>query len=153
MITHNPEAEKALLVLPEGTAVRVEGITGVLVFSPYPENYEEIKDSVYSYIMGCDPYGDTEDEQLENGLYDCLEDYRKQENGEEVDIDENTPSANYLHIFHRYHNDYEFGISWLLEEDDNVDPRDYGKPSTKKGTPVSCYEHAAGVYELISNRE
>lgn len=150
MITHNQEAEKALLALPEGTAVRVKGIIGVLVFSPYPENYEEIKDSVYNYIMGCDPWGDDEDEQLANGLYDCLEDYRKQENGEDLDIDEDMPPEKHLHIFHRYHNEFEFGIQHLQQEDDNVFPRNYGKPSVKKNTTVVCYEHAAGVYELIS---
>ena len=32
MIIHNIEAEKVLMVLPEGTAVTVDGIVGKLIF-------------------------------------------------------------------------------------------------------------------------
>jgi hypothetical protein len=36
MIKHNIEEEAKLMVLPEGTSVTVEGITGKLTIKPYP---------------------------------------------------------------------------------------------------------------------
>jgi hypothetical protein len=40
MIKHNIEERQSLWLLPEGTSVTVEGITGKLTIKPYPAGYE-----------------------------------------------------------------------------------------------------------------
>ena len=42
-----------------------------------------------------------------------------------------------------------FGISHLQPYDYNVNPRDIGKPSIKKGTPVVCFDYPAKRYIIL----
>jgi hypothetical protein len=150
MIKHNIEEEAKLMALPEGTSVTVDGVTGILVFSPYPENFEQILKTVYDYIME-HSYADEDDSEeriLEEGIYDACEKYRRSYNGE-GEIKENLPSEEYFHLFHRFYDAYEFGIQYLQPEDYNVSPRDIGKPYLKKGQTVVCYKYPAEEYKII----
>jgi len=153
----NPEAEKALRLLPEGTPVTVNGITGKLVFQFYPEGYQEAVDKMHKYVMGTNPYQDDFDKAVEDAVDHLINVYRRLTEEEEKEDSEfsrkkeyEVPTENDVHFFYRYYDAYEFGISYIQEEDYNVSPRDIVKPFIKKGESVVCYSYLAEEYKIIS---
>jgi hypothetical protein len=156
MIPSNQEAEKALRLLPEGTPVTVDGITGKLVFQFYPEGYQEAVVKMHKYVMGTDPYNDDFDQAVEDAVDHLINVYRGFTEDEEKEDPEfsrkkeyEVPTENEVHFFYRYYDAYEFGISYIQEEDYNVSPRDIGKPFIKKGETVVCYSYPAEDYSIL----
>ena len=47
---------------------------------------------------------------------------------------------------------FRYGLSFVQPYDYNVEPRDIGKGSVKKGTPVVCYEYPKDRYELAKEK-
>lgn len=142
MITHDIEAEKALMALPEGTPVKVGDVVGTLVFRPYPENYKKLIAAMDSYME--EEYF-SEGEEIE-AVGNLIEELSKEKSPHSImGITEED-----AHKFYVHHNCYEFGISSVQLEDENVSPRDIGKPSIRKGSAIVCYEYSAGCYEVIN---
>jgi hypothetical protein len=157
MIPSNPEAEKALRLLPEGTPVTVNGISGKLVFQFYPERYKEVQDVMHKYVMATDPYYEDYDDAVEDAINHLInvyqriseeeEDYEPELYGHKEYV---TPTENEVHLFYRYYDAYEFGIAYKQEEDFNVEPRDYSQGTIPKGTDVVCYSYPAEEYTIIN---
>ena len=51
-------------------------------------------------------------------------------------------------VYAEYNDAFVYGLSHLQPEDYNVEPRDIGRPTIKKGTPVVCFEFRANEYKL-----
>lgn len=161
MLNNNDlEAAKILMVLPEGTPVIVNGIEGELVFSKYPENFEQLKSRVRAFVLSSDPYYE-EDESIEDVIDDAINkhidtlksgNYQQQKSSSERPSTALEPSEEDFHTYLRYKDEYEFGVSWVQKEDYNVKPRDLGKPSIPKGTVLVCYQYEAGTYEVCSQK-
>lgn len=157
MLKHNLKKEAELMAFPEGTSVTVLGITGILVFAPYPENFNKVIEAVLEYMGKYDEdFFDDFQEAVENTLDDLIELYRKNEGNL---IEENkmrnpavfrTPTLDEIHLFHRFYNAFEFGIQYEQPEDVNVSPRDISKPFIKKGEIVVCYNYKASDYRIIN---
>ena len=149
----NPEAEKALRLLPEGTPVTVDGITGTLVFQFYPEGYQKVVDKMHKYVGAFDPYYVDFDQAVQDAVDNLINVYNHlvEEQDPELSYDKKyeVPTENEVHLFYRYFDAYEFGISYLQEEDYNVNPRDYGKPFITKGSTVVCYSYLAEEYTVL----
>lgn len=152
----NAEAEKALRLLPEGTQVTVDGITGTLVFQFYPEELASASKAVLDYIRNYnEDYYDSLEEAIEDTVNDILKFYdqrggkpSKKSPFERADAIR-MPTEDELHLFYRYYDAYEFGIAYKQQQDYNVSPRDISKPFIKKGETVVCYSYLAEEYTVL----
>lgn len=154
MITHNPEEEKKLMSLPEGTPIKVDGHTGILSFAPYPENYNAIREVMEKRIEE-NMFDDQPLDYIEDEVVDHLLEKLSREGEKEVETSFKRPPTDIrltleeVQMYDRYRNSYEFGIEFVQEKDLNISPRNIGKPMIRKGVTAVCFEYPADMYEIL----
>jgi len=116
--------------LPEGTPVRVN-----LREDEYPKLKERFIEGTLTFQTIPDEYFIAM--RVFTEQYDMDEDWLEHEQPEVYST------------YKEFKDEFEFGITHKQPYDYNVEPRDIGQPTCKKGTVGVCYEYSALRYELI----